>query len=968
VIGRTVSHYLITRQLGAGGMGVVYEAEDTKLKRTVALKFLAPDSTRDPDAKARFVREAQAASALDHPNVCTIYEVDETDDGQLFLAMACYEGETLRERIARGPLPIEDAMDITRQVADGLAKTHEREIVHRDIKPANIFLTEDGLVKILDFGLAKLSNQTLLTRTGTTMGTVSYMSPEQARGETADHQSDLWSLGVILHEMVTGVLPFPGDHPQAVIYAILNQGPEPVTSLRAGVPLELEKIVGKCLAKSTDQRFQSAGELVAILPRLNSESGTGPMIMIPSVTYWGRHRRRFWITGAVAVCVALAIMTWQQFRGGPASISGQEKSIAVVGFRILQEEDHATGSAALTSLVNVGLVESSPVRVVSPSFLHDQRRRLFGKAHGPIAEGQALEVARASGASMFLLGDITNLRGEQIVTWQLVDTSSGGTVGAKRIVGGDLIDVADRVVAGVLLLVAEEAGMDEAPEAPSVASLTTRSSDSYRLYTAGVRALEDQRFDVALDSLEKAVAIDSTFAMAHLALSRLHQLRPGGIGDAGGVRRHADAAWEYRFRLGRKERMRVEVWQAQRQARLADVKDLFAQMRSEWPDDREIMSDRLDFLYYYWYYRDALLEVDGALVSFPGDVELLENQNVLLSVLGEHDQALRVARRVVALEPDVVGHYQQLCARWLAVGEPDSAETAARKALSIEPDYLLARIQLAQCQYVRGDLAGATKTMEMMAREAGLDPMDAVRVLTSSSFRPSLTMLFGEAGRHGAALAVFGQAEGMTRSAGTRLAIEGRRHRYLLRQGRYQETLAWSNQILFGMPSYSGWFNAQINRIGALALADSADAARLAAADLVAAADSIGGLSIFMARRGTIVLLLKTNQPKEALALIKEVRKDGLPTGGMFDIEIRDAEIEALLLDKRLDDAEHALYEQLRLYGGHAKAHLTLGRVLEEQGHSTGAAAHYRHFLDAWSRADPDLPQVAEAKERLGRL
>ena len=210
MIGKAVSHYRITRELGAGGMGVVYEAVDTKLDRTVALKFLPPESTRDPDAKARFVHEAKAASAIDHPNVCNIYEIDETEDGQLFLAMACYEGETLKDRIARGPLPIDEALDITRQVAEGLTEAHAREIVHRDIKPANIFITDDGLVKILDFGLAKLAGQTLLTKTGTTLGTAIYMSPEQARGDVTDHRTDLWCLGVVMYEMVTGQVPFQG--------------------------------------------------------------------------------------------------------------------------------------------------------------------------------------------------------------------------------------------------------------------------------------------------------------------------------------------------------------------------------------------------------------------------------------------------------------------------------------------------------------------------------------------------------------------------------------------------------------------------------------------------------------------------------------------------------------------------------------------------------------------------------------
>jgi serine/threonine protein kinase len=217
MIGQTISHYKILEKLGEGGMGVVYKAEDTKLGRKVALKFLPPYLTRDSEAKTRFTQEAKAASALDHPNVCTIYEVGETGEGQLFIAMACYEGEILKERIARGPLPLEEAIDIAQQIGRGLTKAHAKEIVHRDIKPANIFVTDDGLVKILDFGLAKLVGQTRLTRKGTTMGTVAYMSPEQAHSEEVDHRTDVWSLGVVLYEMVTGELPFRGEHEQATI-------------------------------------------------------------------------------------------------------------------------------------------------------------------------------------------------------------------------------------------------------------------------------------------------------------------------------------------------------------------------------------------------------------------------------------------------------------------------------------------------------------------------------------------------------------------------------------------------------------------------------------------------------------------------------------------------------------------------------------------------------------------------------
>ena len=268
MIGKTVSHYQIAEQIGSGGMGVVYKAEDTKLKRTVALKFLPSSFSLDDEAKQRFIHEAQATSSLQHNNICTIHDIDETDEGQLFICMDCYEGESLKQKIERGPLKLNDAIDITVQIAGGLAKAHEKEIIHRDIKPANIFVTKDGIVKILDFGLAKVTGQTQLTQMGSTSGTVSYMSPEQTRGEQVDHRTDMWSLGVVLFEMLAGHLPFIGDYEQAVMYSILNEDPEPITGVRTCIPMELEWIISKSLAKDPNERFQHLDEIVVDLNQI----------------------------------------------------------------------------------------------------------------------------------------------------------------------------------------------------------------------------------------------------------------------------------------------------------------------------------------------------------------------------------------------------------------------------------------------------------------------------------------------------------------------------------------------------------------------------------------------------------------------------------------------------------------------------------------------------------------------------
>ncbi len=266
MIGRTISHYRILAKLGQGGMGVVYKAEDTRLHRYVAIKFLSPEFSRQREAKARFIHEAQAASSLEHHNICTIHEIGQEDD-QLYVVMACYEGQTLRDRIGQGRLEIPEAVQITIQIAQGLAKAHHLGITHRDIKPSNIFITSDGIVKIIDFGLAKLAGQTRVTRAGTTPGTVAYMSPEQARGEDVDPRSDLWSLGVIFYEMVSGKLPFAGGHEQALIHAILNERPSSIRKALPSVPVVLERALSRALQRDPSRRYPSADEMQEDLKR-----------------------------------------------------------------------------------------------------------------------------------------------------------------------------------------------------------------------------------------------------------------------------------------------------------------------------------------------------------------------------------------------------------------------------------------------------------------------------------------------------------------------------------------------------------------------------------------------------------------------------------------------------------------------------------------------------------------------------
>ena len=283
MIGETISHYKVTAELGRGGMGVVYKAEDTKLDRSVALKFLAAHLLKDEEARKRFDREAKAAAAVSHPNVCTVHEIDE-HNGRVFIAMEFVEGESLDNRIEQGPLPLKEALEIARQIALGLEAAHEKGVVHRDIKPGNVIVDDKGHVTVMDFGLALLTEGSRLTQFDTTLGTAAYMSPEQIQGMEVDDRTDIWAFGCVLYEMVSGQRPFKGVYDKALLYEIVHEEPDALTGVRTGVPVELEWLIGKCLAKDANERYQSATELLVDLAKQQKqiESGKSAVLKTPA--------------------------------------------------------------------------------------------------------------------------------------------------------------------------------------------------------------------------------------------------------------------------------------------------------------------------------------------------------------------------------------------------------------------------------------------------------------------------------------------------------------------------------------------------------------------------------------------------------------------------------------------------------------------------------------------------------------
>jgi serine/threonine protein kinase len=363
MLGETISHYRIIEKLGEGGMGVVYRAVDTRLDREVAIKFLPAHLSSDPVATKRFIHEAKAASAIDHSNIGTIYEIDETDDGVTFIVMALYDGETLRERMDRGQIGVGEALDIASQIASGLSKAHRRNIVHRDIKPSNIIITSDGEVKIIDFGLAKLAGRTRLTKEASTLGTAAYMSPEQAKGEEVDHRSDIFSLGVILYEMLAGEPPFKGEHEAALLYEIVHEEPEPLTRHKDNLPRGTQLIVERALRKNAGDRYTDINEMISDIDRIHVRKHSIDNLVCGRK---GTKRRRLIVAGAGLIAViAILGMSIHHFIFTKKELIPERITIAVLPFSNLGPPDDEYFCDGITDAITSRLVSISALGVIA---------------------------------------------------------------------------------------------------------------------------------------------------------------------------------------------------------------------------------------------------------------------------------------------------------------------------------------------------------------------------------------------------------------------------------------------------------------------------------------------------------------------------------------------------------------------------------------------------------------------------
>ena len=513
MIGKTISHYKILEKLGQGGMGVVYKAEDIKLKRTVALKFLPSSFSSDKEAKQRLIHEAQSASVLDHLNICTIYEVGETEDGQVFISMAYYEGETLKDKIKKGSIPIDETINIALQICEGLAKAHKNEIIHRDIKPANIFITTDGIVKILDFGLAKSKGQTQLTKMGSTLGTVDYMSPEQANGTTVDKRTDIWSIGVVLYEMLTGQKPFDSQYEQAVIYSILNDEPEAPTGLRSGIPMELERITNKLLTKKPEERYQNISDVIVDLQALLSTSKKMETTVFSKEKVKGKQFFRL-IWGIIITVLLIGIVGLFLIKPWEITLN-QIKSIAVLPLEnISGDPEQEYFVDGLTDALISELAQISSLRVVSRTSIMQ-----FKGVRKPIEE-----IANALNVDALVEGTVLYNNGEIRITVQLIKVNPEQHLWANdyRRDLKDIIELQDEAAKNI----ANEINITLTPDEEIRLSNSKQvNPEAYKLYLKGYYNADKstmEGLERSISYYQKALGIDSNFVEVYIGLAEVY--------------------------------------------------------------------------------------------------------------------------------------------------------------------------------------------------------------------------------------------------------------------------------------------------------------------------------------------------------------------------------------------------------------------------------------------------------------
>ncbi len=963
--GRVIGHYKIERSVGAGGMGEVYVARDLELGRTVAVKIA---HGTDDDAHARLKREAQHASQLNHPNICTIHEIG-VFDGQPFIAMEFVDGQRLNDRIPPGGLPVGEVVRCGVQIAGALAHAHLSGVVHRDLKSANVMLTSDGRVKVLDFGLARrhsadrLKDLSLsrdsLTGHELAAGTLSCMAPELLRGGTADARSDIWALGVLLYEMATGTRPFAGATGFELSGAILHEPPAPLPNQ---ISPSLKQIILRCLEKDPGRRYQQAEDVCAAL------ESSGPHERSSRV-------RRAMTATAVALLVIAALaavpfFVWRAMKPSPVSAVSAPgpHAIAVMNFEnVAGAEDLAWLSKGVPRMLVTGLAQTSGLYIVSAQHLDEAARKMGGTTVDVLSSAEFADIARRSGAGAVVSGTIMKAGEEVRVDVQLHDLSSGRVLAAETARGTDVFALADHLTARIRTA----AGFSDSASIRSVADVSSSSLEAYRLYSEGVDACLNVRWADAQKLLEAAIEKDPRFAEAYLQLAVVASSRGSPVSR----REYLRKAAEYADRLSAQQRRLLDLQLARGTGDPAKAARLLEAFLADYPTVEEAYGAANSL------YNPALGGVfdpekmlsvaQMGVKALPTSGPTRNTYGYALINAGRYGDALREFETYARLAPREPNPYDSMGEAYLFLGLPDKAVESYSRALSIDATFDSARngqaLGLAMLGRYEEAIAinpvlAAEKTIllsrvgryrEAAQAKAGRQSADlGIDAFRDGTLHVLAAMLSLE--RHDAARAA---REAASAERVFEAADHPRRQTYMVLTHLIAGLAAIQNgniadarsrldrQKQFYRPEYGldVWLHKALEGEIALATGDT---------QLAAAAFSKGepGQKYFHSDRIGVTLVTNHLPSRDGLARVAKARGDLA--------------------------AAIAIYRRLQSSGSDSKwvsaleprYVLELARLLEKTGDTQSALSEYERFLDLWKRADPELPELSEARRAIARL